>query len=79
MCDHGFAWAKSRGLLRHSEIHGEEEGRFVLNDDFQLCDESGQEINISGSFEAEDCPGVMQHDIHARLTFITDRCMCFIS
>ena len=54
MCDHGFAWAKSRGLVRQSEIHGEEEGRFVLNDDFMLCDETGQEMNLSGSFEAED-------------------------
>ncbi|CAE7220137.1 unnamed protein product [Symbiodinium sp. CCMP2592] len=72
MCDHGFAWAKSRGLVRHSEIHGEEEGRFVLSDDFMLCDETGQEINMSGSFEAEDCPGVMYHDIHDDSGFLLE-------
>ena len=50
-----WQWAQPRNLIRKNEIHGEEEVRLVLNDSFQLLDETTNEMTMSGQFEVEDC------------------------
>ena len=34
-------------------IHQDEEALLILNETFQLIDESGEEINMNGTFELE--------------------------
>ena len=54
MCDAAWQWCRERNLIRINEIHREEEARLILNDEFQMIDESGQEVNMSGSMEVEE-------------------------
>ena len=35
------------------EIHGEEEAKLILSEEYDLLDEEGQEIGMSGSIEME--------------------------
>ncbi|CAE7599833.1 unnamed protein product, partial [Symbiodinium sp. KB8] len=48
-----WQWASAHGNLRVNEVHKEEEARLVLSDSFELLDESGQEITMSGTLEME--------------------------
>ena len=36
------------------EIHREEEARLILNEEFQMVDESGQEVTMQGGLEIEE-------------------------
>lgn len=54
MVDNAFKWAGSHGLIRVNPVHGEEEARLVLNETFQLCDETGQSMDLTGNMEMED-------------------------
>ena len=54
MCDAAWQWAWERNLLRINEIHREEEARLILNEEFQMVDEAGQEISMEGSLEMEE-------------------------
>ncbi|CAE7455056.1 unnamed protein product, partial [Symbiodinium necroappetens] len=56
MIDTAFKWASTHGLNRVNPVHGEEEARLVLNDTFQLCDETGQAMEFTGNMEVEDQP-----------------------
>ena len=49
-----FEWARANNCLRVNPVHKEEEARLILNDDFELIDETGQEVVLSGSVEVED-------------------------
>ena len=53
MVDRAWVWAQKTGNLRRSEIHGEEEARLLLSDTFQLLDEEGQELQLSGTIDME--------------------------
>ena len=48
-----WQWASAHGNLRVNEVHKEEEARLVLSDNFELLDESGQEIAMTGNIEME--------------------------
>ena len=50
-----WEWARNHGRLRVNKIHQEEEAWLVLSESFQLADETGQEIDLRGTLEAEDC------------------------
>ena len=54
MCDAAWQWARERNNLRVNEIHREEEARLILNEEFQMVDESGQEISMQGGLEIEE-------------------------
>ena len=54
MIDSAFKWAASHGLTRINPIHSEEEARLVLSETFELCDETGQTMEFSGTMEVED-------------------------
>ena len=54
MAEKSFEWAKSRGLHRNNEVHGEEEARLVLEDSFALSTQDGWEGEMSGSIELGD-------------------------
>ncbi|CAE7756328.1 unnamed protein product [Symbiodinium sp. CCMP2456] len=59
----GFAWATANGLVRKNPIHQEEEAKLIISETFELQDQTGTEINLSGSFEAEDESGfLLQQD-----------------
>ena len=53
-----FEWARARNLVRVNEVHQEEEAKLILNDSFELVNETGSEINMSGSMEVEDPPPI---------------------
>ncbi|CAE7544153.1 unnamed protein product [Symbiodinium sp. CCMP2456] len=59
MVDNAFKWAASHGLIRVNPVHGEEEARLVLNETFQLCDETGQSMDLTGNMEMEDDTGFL--------------------
>ncbi|CAE6962672.1 unnamed protein product, partial [Symbiodinium sp. CCMP2456] len=48
-----WQWASANGNLRVNEVHKEEEARLVLSDNFELLDECGQEIAMTGNIEME--------------------------
>ena len=48
-----WQWASSTGNLRVHEVHKEEEARLILNDNFEMLDETGEEIVLSGNMELE--------------------------
>ena len=54
MVDTAFKWAASHSLIRTNPVHGEEEAKLVLNETFQLCDETGQTVEFNGTMEVED-------------------------
>ena len=54
MIDSAFKWAASHGLTRINPTHSEEEARLVLSETFELCDETGQTMEFSGTMEVED-------------------------
>lgn len=54
MCDAAWQWARERNLIRVNEIHREEEARLILNEEFQMVDESGQEVTMQGGLEIEE-------------------------
>ncbi|CAE7224525.1 unnamed protein product [Symbiodinium sp. CCMP2592] len=54
MIEAAWKWAAKTNNLRKNEIHGEEEARLCLTDEFQLLDEEGQEISIQGALELDD-------------------------
>ncbi len=54
MAESSFAWAKEKGLIRKNVVHGEEEARLVLRDEFSYSKQSGNEMSASGSFQVED-------------------------
>ena len=53
MCDAAWAWAASHNRLRTNAVHQEEEAQLILSETFELLDECGQEINMSGEFQLE--------------------------
>ena len=53
MTECAFQWAKTNNRLRVNAIHQDEEALLILNETFQLIDESGEEINMNGTFELE--------------------------
>lgn len=54
MINSAWEWARSRNLLRVNPIHKEEEAKLVINDSFELCTETGSEVDMSGNIEAQD-------------------------
>ena len=48
-----WQWAHKTNNLRKNEIHQEEEARLLLTDNFELIDEEGQEVTMSGTIEME--------------------------
>ncbi|CAE7499386.1 unnamed protein product, partial [Symbiodinium sp. CCMP2456] len=53
MINSAWEWARSRNLLRVNPIHKEEEAKLVINDSFELCTETGSEVDMSGNIEAQ--------------------------
>ena len=53
MIEKAWAWAHQNKCLRKNEIHGEEEAKLILSEDFDLLDEEGQEISMGGTVEME--------------------------
>ncbi|CAE7529160.1 PRX [Symbiodinium sp. CCMP2456] len=43
--------------LQVKKVHKEEEARLILNDNFEMLDETGEEVVLSGSMELEDESG----------------------
>lgn len=54
MVDRAFAWALSKNLVRKNSVHGEEEARLVLTDDFSVRNEEGQQTEQAMQFEVTD-------------------------
>ena len=54
MINAAFQWASSNGLVRKNPVHQEEEAKIVLQDAFELLDQTSNEISMSGSIEVED-------------------------
>ncbi|CAE7264460.1 unnamed protein product, partial [Symbiodinium pilosum] len=54
-----WQYAAAHNLLRVNKIHKEEEARLVLNETFQMIDETGSQITMEGSFEVEDESGFL--------------------
>lgn len=59
MTECAFQGAKTNNRLRVNAIHQDEEALLILNETFQLIDESGEEINMNGTFELEDDSGFL--------------------
>ena len=53
MVEKAWVWANEHKVLRKNEVHGEEEAKLILSEDFDLLDEEGQEISMNGSVEME--------------------------
>ena len=53
MIEKAWAWAHQHKCLRKNEIHGEEEAKLILSEEYDLLDVEGQEIGMSGSIEME--------------------------
>ena len=53
MVEKAWVWAHEHKVLRKNEVHGEEEARLILSEDFDLLDEEGQEISMNGALEME--------------------------
>lgn len=54
MIDNAFLWAERNGHLRKNGVHGEQEARLVLTEDFSVQNKEGQETTQSMSFEMHD-------------------------
>ena len=53
MVEKAWVWTHEHKVLRKNEIHGEEEAKLVLSEDFELLDEEGQEVSMTGTVEME--------------------------
>ncbi|CAE7709198.1 unnamed protein product, partial [Symbiodinium necroappetens] len=62
MIEKAWAWAHQNKCLRKNEIHGEEEAKLILSEDFDLLHEEGQEISMGGTVEMEDDSGFLLQD-----------------
>eukprot|EP00439_Symbiodinium_sp_Y106_P052295 s454_g7.t1 len=62
MVEKAWVWAHEHKVLRKNEVHGEEEARLILSEDFDLLDEEGQEISMNGALEMEDDTGYLLKD-----------------
>ncbi|CAE7794199.1 unnamed protein product [Symbiodinium sp. KB8] len=62
MVEKAWVWANEHKVLRKNEVHGEEEAKLILSEDFDLLDEEGQEISMNGSVEMEDESGFLLKD-----------------
>ena len=58
MTDSAFAWAQTHSKIRTNPVHGEQEALLVLNESFQLVDETGSTIQMQGQLEMEDPSGM---------------------
>ena len=54
MINNAFDWARENGHLRTNHIHREEEAQLVLSDTFELMDETGSSMDLSGGMEMQD-------------------------
>lgn len=54
MIEHSKTWARSRGLLTCSEVHGAEEWRIPTKRTFAWTSQKGQITEQKGSFSLED-------------------------
>ena len=54
MVDSAFEWAASKGLVRTSEIHGEQEAKLVLGDTFSFKEEEGEESSHTMNMTCEE-------------------------
>ena len=52
--DRAFAWASSKTLVRKNSVHGEEEARLVLTDDFSVRNEEAQQTEQAMQFEVTE-------------------------
>ena len=55
MIDRSFSWAESRKLTRTNPVHGEEEAKLILEENFAHEDEHGEMERQQGSADLEDC------------------------
>ena len=54
MVDRAFTWASSKNLVRKNTVHGEDEARLVLTDDFSVRNEEGQNTEQAMQFGVTD-------------------------
>lgn len=62
MVDTAFDWAAKNSLIRTSQIHGEEEAKLILGDNFSMKEEEGEEHSQTMNLTCEE----------PRLNFIAD-------
>ncbi|CAK9070458.1 unnamed protein product [Durusdinium trenchii] len=62
MVDTAFNWAAKNSLIRTSQIHGEEEAKLILGDNFSMKEEEGEEHSQTMNLTCEE----------PRLNFIAD-------
>ena len=54
MIEHSKEYARKRGLLRKSEIHGLEEWKIVTDETFAFENETSQETSTHGTMTVQD-------------------------
>ena len=54
MIDNAFQWAERNGHIRKNGVHGEQEARLVLTEDFSVQNKEGQDTTQSMSFDMND-------------------------
>ena len=65
MVEQSWSWARSQGLVRENNVHGEEEARLVLVDSFHNENERGEMRNLRGEGDIEDlCHACFNNIIH---------------
>ncbi|CAE7452303.1 unnamed protein product [Symbiodinium sp. CCMP2592] len=66
MINSAWEWAKARNLIRTNPIHQEQEAKLLINESFELCTETGSQVDLSGTIEAQDESGfLLESDIPA--------------
>ena len=53
MIDNAFQWAQANGHLRTNSVHKQQEAHLVLNEEFELLDESENTMNLEGTMEIQ--------------------------
>ena len=54
MINAAWEWARSRNLIRVNPIHKEEEAKLLINESFELCTETGSQMDMSGCIEVQE-------------------------
>ena len=77
MADHAFEWARPRGLVRKSVIHGAEEADIPYEFDWTKIKESGNRVSFESSFSM-DVPQLHELDCFiALLPIIASSCFAW--
>ena len=54
MADNAFSWAETNGLIRVNEMHGEQEAKLILDDEFHHDQQQSEHVEQTSRMDVEE-------------------------